>query len=81
MTNHPFHLYYSVRNCKILIRNSRYYNNISIEAITDDTKKSPTEPTKAKILVGKKKFLVFIELFLAGITFIKYSFRILGEMS
>ncbi len=32
-------------------------NNISTEAITADTKKSPTEPTKAKILVGKKKFL------------------------
>ena len=32
-------------------------NNISTEAITADTKKPPTQPIKAKILVGKKKFL------------------------
>ena len=32
-------------------------NNVSTEDITADTKKPPTEPTKAKILVSKKKFL------------------------
>ena len=28
MTNHPFHLYYSFRNCKILIRNSRILEKV-----------------------------------------------------
>ena len=45
------------RSNKSTFLKSSNSNNISTEAITADTKKSPTEPTKAKILVGKKKFL------------------------
>ena len=33
-------------------------NNISIKTVATDTKKTTTEPTEAKILVGKKKFVV-----------------------